>query len=355
MSFTLATGALARSLLGDPETEPLFSPESDVAAMLRFEAALAEAEASEGVIPPEAARAIGAAISGLRPDPDALAAGLERDGVAVPDLVRQVRAAVGEPHAAAVHRGATSQDVVDTSLVLRLGPFLDLLEARLRATVARLDDLSRRHGANALTGRTRMQDALPIRAADRLAAWRDPLAGHLDRLSSLRPRLLVVQFAGAVGTLGDLGPAGPAVRARLAARLGLGDPGRSWHSDRTTLVGFGQALALLAGSLGKIGQDVALMAMAGDEIRLSGGGGSSAMPHKRNPVRAEVLVALARQAAILAGGLGQALVHEQERSGAAWTLEWLLLPDLCLGAGAATRQAEALVGEIERIGRRPPR
>ncbi len=182
---------------------------------------------------------------------------------------------------------------------------------------------------------------------DRLRSWAAPLERHRRRLDALRPELLVVQLGGPAGSLAALGPAAEAVRRALATRLGLADAPQ-WHSQRDRIAALGSALAGIAGSLGKFGQDVALMAQAGDEIALAGGGGSSAMPHKQNPVAAEMLVALARFAAVQLSGLHQALVHEQERSGAAWTLEWLLLPPLLLATGAATRIAGELAGGIVR-------
>ena len=159
----------------------------------------------------------------------------------------------------------------------------------------------------------------------------------------------MVQFGGAAGTLEKLGDKGPAVRAALAAKLGLGDAPQ-WHSQRDALAEFAGWLSLVTGSLGKFGQDIALMAQAGTEIELSGGGGSSAMPHKQNPVKAEVLVALARFNATQLSGMHQALVHEQERSGAAWTLEWLLLPQMAVATAAALRLAAELAGQIESLG-----
>ena len=147
-----------------------------------------------------------------------------------------------------------------------------------------------------------------------------------------------MQFGGAAGTLEKLGDKGRAVRAALAAALGLGDAPQ-WQSQRDRIAELGGWLATITGALGKLGQDVALMAQAGGEIALAGGGSSSAMPHKANPVGAEVLVALARFNAAQLGGLHQAMVHEQERSGAAWTLEWLLLPPMLIATGGTGRGA----------------
>lgn len=198
-------------------------------------------------------------------------------------------------------------------------------------------------------GRTRMQPAISITVRDRMASWRAPLARSRATLAALSPRLLVVQFGGAAGTLDRLGAKGAAVRKSLADRLQLQDAPQ-WQSQRDRLAELAGWLSSVTGSLGKLGQDVALMASNGGEIALSGGGGSSAMPHKQNPVAAEMLVTLARFNAVQVSGMHQALVHENERSGSAWTLEWLILPQMLIAAGAATRTAEKLLGSIERIG-----
>ncbi|WFP79341.1 3-carboxy-cis,cis-muconate cycloisomerase [Mesorhizobium sp. WSM4906] len=340
---------LLSGLLGDEEATRHFSVEADIAAMLTFERALAEAEAECGVIPHDT-EAIVKALASFRPDTAKLRAGVARDGVVVPELVRQIRAAVGDPHGEFVHLGATSQDVVDTSLVLRLGRAIDHIGLLLGENIVRLTGLAEEFGGRALMGMTRMQPAIPITAADRIASWRAPLERHQQRLKEQSGRLLVVQFGGAAGTLDKLGDKAPAVRGALAARLGLGDAPQ-WHGQRDALAEFAGWLSLVTGSLGKFGQDVALMAQAGTDIRLSGGGGSSAMPHKQNPVKAETLVALARFNATQLAGMHQALVHEQERSGAAWTLEWLILPQMVVATAAALKLAAELVGQIESLGR----
>lgn len=338
-------------LLGDAQVAGLVGPEAELAAMLAFETALAEAEAAEGVIPAEAATAIAGTLAGFRPDLDALAAGVARDGVVIPDLVRQMRAAVGAEHGSHVHFGATSQDVIDTALTLRLKAALPVLGARLDTVAATLGDLEARFGDRPLMGRTRMQAAIPITAGDRIASWREPLLRQRARLDGVAEEVLVVQFGGAAGTLEKLGDRGRAVRAGLAQRLGLGNVPQ-WHSQRDRIALLGGWLATTTGVLGKFGQDVALMAQAGDEIALASGGTSSAMPHKANPVGAETLVALARFNAAQLGGLQQGLVHEQERSGAAWTLEWLLLPPMLIASAAALRTAGDLAAGIRSIGGR---
>ena len=336
-------------LLGDGETAALLGVEAEIAAMLAFEAALAAAAAENGLIPAEAGQAIAGALAGFQSDMTALNEGAARDGVVVPELVRQIRQAVGEPHSRHVHSGATSQDVIDTAFVLRAGACLELLGSRLDALAHAFADLASRFGDLPLTARTRMQPAIPIRAADRIDNWRAPLLRHLDRLEALRRSIGVVQFGGAAGTLETFGGKGPAVRAALAGGLGLADAPQ-WHSQRDRIADLAGWLSLVTGSLGKFGQDVALMAQAGGEIELAGGGSSSAMPHKRNPVDAEMLVTLARFNATQLSAMHHALVHEQERSGAAWTLEWMILPQMLMATGASTRIASKLAKNITPVG-----
>ena len=339
---------LLGSLLGDDRVSAAFAADAEIRAMLAFEAALARAEAVEGVIPSEAADAIAAVCDVFQPDMTVLAAGTRRDGMVVPNLVAQLRDAVGEPHRLHVHFGATSQDVVDTALVLRLGPLLEDFDGRLAAVADAIAVLRAEHGDVPLSGRTRMRRALPVTLATRLDGWHAPLVAHRGRLAELRPRLLRLQFGGPVGTRDNLGEKGPAVAARLAEALGLGPADPVWHVTRDSVAELASWLSLVSGSLGKIGQDVALMAQDEiGEVRLKAGGGSSAMPHKVNPVAAEVLVALARFNATLLGGVHQALVHEQERSGAAWTLEWLCLPQMAVSTAAGLRLAAELLGDLD--------
>lgn len=339
-------GPLLDALVGDAELAPWFSDTSDVRAMLAFELALAGAQAQCGLVPAAAAAAIAEACAAFEPDWGGLRAGMAKDGVAVPALVAALRARLDPSCREWLHFRATSQDAVDTSLTLRLKPVVATLDGRLAGIVALLERLGETQGSVGLMGHTRMRRALPITAADKVASWRQPLERHRQRLARLAPDLLVVQFGGPVGTRTGLDGRGEAVARGLAERLGLvAVP--SWHGGRDRLVAFGQWLALVAGSLGKIGLDVALLSQEGvGSVRLAAGGGSSAMPHKANPVAAEVLATLARYAAGQSGTLAQALLHENERSGAAWTLEWMLLPPLAIATGASLRHAEALLRRL---------
>ena len=330
--------------LGDEEMAELFSARADIDAMLAFEAALARAEGAEGVVPSEAARHIGGELRRFRPDVAALRAGVARDGVVVPELVRQLRQAIGEPHQQYVHFGATSQDVIDTGLSLRLSRAAAILGARLQGLVAALDALAVRDGAAEVMAHTRMQAAMPVPASRKIASWRDPLVRHGKRLDAMCADIAILHFGGAAGTLDRLGDKAAAVTRLMAQELGLTIVERPRHSERDGLVSFASWLSMATGGLGKLGQDVTLLAQSEvGEIRLASGGGSSAMPHKVNPVGAEALVALARFNATLVAGMHGALVHENERSGAAWTLEWLVLPQMTVATAAALRLATALV------------
>lgn len=336
-------------LLGDEEIAAFFSAEADIRAMLSFEAALARAEAKHGFVAEGAAARIADVCATFLPDIAALQHATARDGVVVPELVRQLRQAVGGDAGGKVHFGATSQDVIDTSLMLRLISVCRLLQVRLDKLCAALDDIDRQWGAGTLMAHTRMQAAITVNVSDRVAAWRSPLARHRHRLAQMEEASFPVQFGGAAGTLEKLGDKASAVRAGLSNELGLADLPQ-WQSQRATIADFAHMLSLITGSLGKFGQDVALLAQAGGEIELSGGGGSSAMPHKQNPVAAEALVALARFNAVQLSGIHQSMVHEQERSGAAWTLEWMLLPQMAIACGASLRLASALAAQIRRLG-----
>jgi 3-carboxy-cis,cis-muconate cycloisomerase len=314
--------------------------------MLRVEVALAEAEADAGLIAPDAAVRIRQICATFTPDWSGLARGLAQDGVVVPALLKQLRAAAGAAHQGAVHTGATSQDIIDTSLVLRLAQAIGLFEERLDAIAAGLDSLKAASGRKPLMAHTRMQVALPFTVADKIETWRAPLVRGTARLAEIKPRLLLLQLGGPVGTRAELGERADAIAAGMASRLALGIA-PAWHSQRDGIAEFGDWLSLVSGSLGKLGQDVALMAQNEvSAVKLAGGGKSSAMAHKQNPVGAEVLVTLARFNAGLLGTLHQSLVHENERSGAAWTLEWLVLPRMVVTTGASLRTALTLINGL---------
>ncbi|MBJ6125717.1 3-carboxy-cis,cis-muconate cycloisomerase [Microvirga splendida] len=337
---------LLQALVGDEEVGAFFSNEAELSALLRIESALAQAEARVGLIGDEAATRIGEACASFQADWGRLASGLAQDGVIVPELVKQLRAAVGEAHGKSVHLGATSQDITDTALVLRLKDVVGIYGRRLDALTHALRLMREREGSTPLMAHTRMQQALPFTAADKIDTWIQPLERHREALAALAARLLVVQLGGPIGTRGELKGQGDAVAGAMAEILGLGYA-PSWHSQRDRIGEFAAFLSLLSGTLGKMGQDIALMAQNEvGEVKLAKGGGSSAMPHKSNPVPAEILVTLARFNAGLLGTLHHALVHENERSGAAWTLEWMVLPQMVVATAAGLRSAQALIGSM---------
>lgn len=335
-------------LFGDAEAAEALSPGRQLGHMLAFEAAHARALGAAGRVPAREASRLADAIEGFTPDMAGLRAGTARDGVPVPALVAQMKAALGD--SPALHRGATSQDVVDTALALTLRDVSDLLDARLARLSDRLDTLARRFGDGPLMGRTRMQAALPIAVGDRIATWSLPLHDHRDRLRDLRPRVELLQLGGAVGDGAPWGGDREDVAADMATRLRLHVPPRAWHAMRAGIADYGGLLSLVTGASGKMGQDVCLMAQLG-EIALDGGGASSAMPHKRNPVAAEALVTLARFNATQVSGLHHALVHEQERSGAAWALEWMILPQMAMAAARSLAIACDLCDGVVGMGR----
>ncbi|WP_159949817.1 3-carboxy-cis,cis-muconate cycloisomerase [Rhizobium sp. 18065] len=347
MSISVFDHSILSGLLGDAEIAAQFTVAAELSAMLAFEVALAKAEAEVGLIPQAAADAILALPERFVPDVDAIREATMRDGVVIPELVRQWRAALGE-QGKHIHFGATSQDAIDTGLMLRLMQVASLLDRRLETVIGAVDVLEARFGPIPLMGQTRMQAAIEISVGDRLASWRAPLARYRQMLKRWLEGGFPVQFGGAAGTLEKLGDKADTVRARLAADLALADRPQ-WHSQRDVIAEFGGLLSLISGSLGKMGQDLSLMASAGTAL-IGGGGGSSAMPHKRNPVKAEVLVTLARFNAVQLSGLHQSMVHEQERSGSAWTLEWLILPQMVVATGTALRTAADVLGSVERIG-----
>jgi 3-carboxy-cis,cis-muconate cycloisomerase len=338
---------LLADLLGDGELAPLFGDRAAIAAMIRVECALARAGARAGILPRAAAEAIEVGLAGWAPDPGDLAAGTARAGVAVPPLLAAARARLAPEAAHWLHWGATSQDIVDTALALRLATALDILVARIARLEADLSQAAARWADLPMAGRTRAQAAAPIAFGDRCAAWAAPLADLAAEARALRPRIARIQLGGAVGTNAVLGPRASAVMAALAEELDL-VPAPAWHTNRAGPIALGHWCAAAAGAAGKIAGDLLLMGRSeSGEARAGSGGGSSTMPQKANPVAAETVVALARYAATLAAPMHLAALHAEERDGAAWMLEWLALPQLVLAAGVALRHAGDLAASLD--------
>ena len=340
-------GAPAAGLYGDPEIAALFDGAAEVRAMLLVEGALAEVEAALGIIPEASGSAIGRASGEIEIDAAALADGMAKAGVPVAALVAAFRRELGATHGPWLHWGATSQDIVDTGLMLRLRSVIEILDGRLAALVESLGDQAGRHRETVIPARTRFQIATPTTLGAKIAVWTMPLLRHRERLAELRPRLLRVSLAGASGTNAALRGRGAEVMRALAAALDLEPSEVPWHAARDGIAELGGWLALVTGSLGKIGQDLILLGQSEvGEVTAGAGGGSSTMPHKANPVTAETLVTLARLNAGAVGQLHQAMIHAQERDGTALGLEWFTLPAMCAAAGAATRHALGLAGAL---------
>ncbi|MGR3434091.1 MAG: lyase family protein [Shimia sp.] len=337
-----------RGMMGDAEVARLLSDGAEIRAMLLALGALAKVQGAQGTIPEVGAAAIHRASLEIQIDPGALAARTATDGVPVPALVAAFRDEMKAPeHARYVHWGATSQDILDTGLALRLRQVMGLYDARLRGVVGALGVLAEDHATLPMVARTWGQHAVPTSFGAVCAGWGAPLGSMIDGLGALRPHVARVSLSGAGGTNAALGAEATATRAALAEALGLADPGRDWHADRTGIAGLAAWCATVTGALGKMGADLERLAATElGEVRLPGAGGSSTMPHKANPVAPSLLVALARFAAPQAQVLAAALPHAHQRDGAAWMAEWMALPPLLMATGRALTLAEALARGI---------
>jgi len=330
----------------------IFSARARLARMLEFEAALARAEARAGVIPQAAADAIALQCDAARFDTGEIDAAARTAGnVAIP-LVAALTRAVGAVDADAkgyVHWGATSQDAIDTGLVLQLRDALALIDADLARLAGALAMQARRHTATVLSGRTWLQQALPITLGVKLAAIVSALDRHRDRIALLRSRALVLQFGGAAGTLASLHERGLAVSDELGRELGLEVPDMPWHTERDRLCEIAATLGMLTATLGKLARDLSLLAQTevgeADEPAAPGRGGSSTMPQKRNPVGASIALAAALRVPGLVATMLQAAVQEHERGLGNWPAEWETLPQIVmLTAGALDAMAEVAEG-----------
>jgi 3-carboxy-cis,cis-muconate cycloisomerase len=351
MTVDPANSGIYGGLYGSQEMRDLFSDISRLSAMLAVEAALARAEGRLGIIPRDAAEAIFKAAKSLKPDLAAMAKGAALTGQPVAALAQALGQAAGNNSRAYVHWGATTQDVTDTALVLLLRQALDLVARDLAALGNALAARAKKYRGLPMAGRTYMQQALPITFGFKCAIWLAPLADHLDRLAELKRRCLSVQFGGAAGTLASLGQKGRAVAKALAEELGLSLPEAPWHANRERLAEIGNFLALLCGSLGKFVGDVILLGQTEvgelSEPHVAGGGGSSTLPQKRNPVRSAHVLAAMRGVHALAPLMLTALAGDHERSAGAWQSEALALPQMMnLTSGALIHAGEIARGMI---------
>jgi 3-carboxy-cis,cis-muconate cycloisomerase len=321
-------------------------------AMLDAEAALALAESAAGVIPAEAAQAIaGAADRADEFDLDAIGREARAAGNPVPALVRALEGVVGGDAARYVHWGATSQDIVDTASMLVARQAIDLIRDDLDAVADACAALADRHRATPMAGRTLLQQALPVTFGLKAAGWLSGVTDAWSALTAISTQRLALQLGGAAGTLASLGDSGPAVMRNLAEELDLVEPPLPWHTSRARVAELGCALAIAAGTLAKIALDVELLAQTevGEAVEPAGDGrgGSSTLPHKRNPIGSVVIRACAMRVQAAAGVLVAALPQEHERAAGAWHAEWEPLREALALTGGAAAAARELVEGLE--------
>lgn len=332
----------------------VFCDQGRVQAMLDVEAALARAEARVGLIPASAVAPIENACRADLYDFAALGEAIATAGNSAIPLVKALGKQIAATDTEAeryVHLGATSQDVMDTGLVLQLRQALDLIESDLAQLADSLAAQAQRHAATPMAGRTWLQHATPVTLGMKIAGWLGAVTRSRQRLCELKPRLLVLQFGGASGTLAALGEQALPIAQALAEELQLTLPEQPWHTQRDRVVEFGAVLGLIAGSLGKLGRDISLLmqteAAEVFEPSAPGKGGSSTMPHKRNPVGAAVLIGAATRVPGLVSTLFSAMPQEHERSLGLWHAEWETLPQICCLVSGSLQQARLLAEGLE--------
>jgi 3-carboxy-cis,cis-muconate cycloisomerase len=336
------------------DVREVFCDQGRVQAMLDFEAALARAEARVGLIPSSAVAPIAAACDAGLYDFAALGEAIATAGNSAIPLVKALGKQIASSDAEAeryVHLGATSQDVMDSGLVLQLRQALALIEDQLAQLADSLAAQAQRFATTPLAGRTWLQHATPVTLGMKIAGWLGAVTRSRQRLQQLQPRLLVLQFGGASGTLAALGEQALPIAEALAEELQLTLPEQPWHTQRDRIVEFGAVLGLIAGSLGKFGRDISLLmqteAAEVFEPAAPGKGGSSTMPHKRNPVGAAVLIGAATRVPGLVSTLFSAMPQEHERSLGLWHAEWETLPEICCLVSGSLQQARLLADGLE--------
>lgn len=359
MAVNPADSAVFGTLYGSDAMRAVFDERAFLQRMLDVEAALARVQARLGIIPTEAAEAIGRAarVENLREDE--LAASVRNVGYPVVGLVKGLSRAAGEEAGRWTHWGATTQDITDTAVALQVREGLELIRGELLAVANALAGQAERHRHTVMAGRTHLQHALPTTFGLKCAVWLMPLLDHVQRLDQLRPRVERVEFGGAAGTLASLGDGGLEVMEGLAAELGLGTPPAPWHVARDGLAEAVSFLGLLCGSLAKMATDVILLAQTEvgevSEPYVAGRGGSSTMPQKRNPIASEYVLAAQRGVQALVPLMQNAMPDDHERGTGPWQAEMLALPQafvLTHGAlGHARVIAEGLVVDAERMRR----
>src|SRR5881275_3389465 len=349
-STTVLDSLLFRDAFGTPRMREVFSDFSSIARYAEVEIALARAQARCGVIPADGAEEIARNTNVSALDFDLLRQETDIVGYPILPLVQQMVKQCGES-GRYVHWGATTQDIMDTALVLQLREGLELIEQDIAALREILADLSRRYRDTPMAGRTHLQQALPVTFGYKTAIWLAMFDRHAERLAQLKPRVLVGQFAGAAGTLASLGDKGFEVQKALCEELGLGVPVSTWHVARDGFAEVMNFLALVTGSLGKVALDIMMMASTefGEvyEPFVKGRGASSTMPQKRNPISAELMLAAAKGVRQHAGLMMDAMVQDFERATGPWHAEWMAIPEsFVLTAGALHQAKFALAGLI---------
>lgn len=348
MAASVFDSPLFAKLFPTGDAGRLFTDSAALRAMLLVEGALAKVQGKQGVIPAESGAAIHRASLEIAVDPGAISASTGQNGVPVPALVAAFRKEMEAPeHSAFVHWGATSQDIMDTALMLRLRQALVLAEADIKTILTALAKQAETHAEQPMPARTYGQHATPTSWGAVVASWGMPLLDALSELEELRRKSLWVSLAGAAGTSSALGPQARQTRADLAAALGLNDPMRNWHTDRTPILRITDWTARMTSILGAMGQSLVGLTAGGiEEVTLGASGASSTMPQKQNPVGPSALVALSNQMAGLRSSLHTSAMHQHQRDGVAWFTEWMVLPQIMLSGASSLEITKKLGAEM---------
>jgi 3-carboxy-cis,cis-muconate cycloisomerase len=351
MPATIIDSTIFGNIFSTEAMRAVWSDENRTCKYLKIEAALARVQARLGIIPQEAADEIVAACDIGKIDMVKLRAQTERIGYPVLGVVSQINAACRDRLGEYCHWGATTQDITDTATVLQIREALALVEADLAAISAALAALARRYRDTPMAGRSNLQQAVPVTFGYKMAGLLSAVERHRERLSQLRPRVLVGEFAGAAGTLASLERGAMETQEGLMRELGLAQPVIAWHTVRDTIAEVGAFLGLVGGTLGKLSMDVKLMMQTEVaevyEPFAHGRGSSSTMPQKRNPISSCYIHAAISVVRQHAAALMDAMVADHERSTGPWEIEWIVLPEaFCLMAGALN-QARCLVQGLE--------
>ncbi len=359
MSINPADSAIFGALYGTDEIRELFSDRTHLQFMLDVEAALARAEAKLGLVPAAVAKAItdSARVENLQLD--YVADSTRRVGYPVAAIVKELGRVAGAEAARFIHLGATTQDILDTAIVLQLRSAFAILRRDILALARSLATRAVRYRDTPMAGRTHLQHAVPITFGFKCAVWASPLIAHIERLDQAARRILVVQFGGAAGTLAALGANGAGVVEGLAQELALGVPVIAWHAQRDRFAEMSTLLGLVCGSLSKFAFDVSLMMQTEvaeiSEPHEDGRGGSTTMPQKRNPIASEYILAAKRAVHALVPVMLGAMTSDHERSTGPWQTEALALPQcVALTAGALSHALtidEGMTVDVERMRR----